>query len=61
MVDNGAKLDLKDGLGRTVRGWAEKYKNTDRLKLIDEQANCSKNFIQDTGLDTQLSTITYKN
>ena len=36
LVEHGAKLDLKDGFGRTIMGWAIKYKNEETIKYINE-------------------------
>ena len=35
LVHHGAKLDLKDGYGRTVIGWAKKHKNEEMIYFIN--------------------------
>lgn len=37
LVEHGARLDLKDGFGRTVIGWAEKHKNQEMINYINER------------------------
>jgi ankyrin repeat protein len=34
LVSNGARIDLADSYGRTVEGWARKYKNEEMLQFI---------------------------
>ncbi len=36
LVENGARLDLEDSRGRTVKGWAEKNKNQAMLEFIND-------------------------
>lgn len=36
LTNHGADLNLTDGFGRTVKGWAKHYNNVAMLKLIDE-------------------------
>ncbi len=40
LVTYGARLDLKDGRGRTVRGWAEQNNSKDMLNFIDDNTVC---------------------
>ncbi len=46
LVEHGAKLNLKDGFNRTVMGWAQKHKNEEMKKYIDDQL--SKDSLHDT-------------
>ncbi len=37
LVDYGAKLNLKDGFGRTVDGWAKKHNNKEMIMYIESK------------------------
>lgn len=37
LVSHGARLDLKDGFGRTVMGWAKKHKNNEMVEFINNK------------------------
>ncbi len=47
LVNYGAVLDMKDGAGRTVMGWANKHENQEMIKFIENTLASSVSFSED--------------